>query len=71
MAMTTCAWCGKFIGSKPPLDDLGISHGICPACFDALERERIVLSRHSQAHNLEVAGANPAGGNPQRGAARR
>lgn len=28
-----CAWCGKVIGTKPPLKDTTETHGICDACF--------------------------------------
>ena len=32
--VTVCAWCQKYMGSKEPLDDPGISHGICSACVE-------------------------------------
>ena len=28
-----CAWCGKYMGQKPPLDDKSATHGMCPRCF--------------------------------------
>jgi len=27
-----CAWCGKNLGEKEPVEDTGITHGMCPAC---------------------------------------
>lgn len=29
-----CAWCHSKIGEKPDNGLSGISHGICPGCFD-------------------------------------
>jgi hypothetical protein len=28
-----CAWCKKDLGSKEPLEDRSVSHGICPECY--------------------------------------
>ena len=28
-----CAWCGKYMGEKPPLDDKTATHGMCKKCF--------------------------------------
>ena len=36
--VTVCAWCQKYMGSKEPLADPAVSHGICPAC---VERESL------------------------------
>ena len=30
--LVQCAWCQKDMGEKEPLDDLSITHGICPEC---------------------------------------
>ena len=27
-----CAWCGKLLGYKEPLDDNSTTHGICEEC---------------------------------------
>jgi len=27
-----CAWCGKNLGEKEPLEDKSITHGICKEC---------------------------------------
>jgi len=32
--ITICAWCQKYMGSKEPLHDHTVSHGICPDCSD-------------------------------------
>jgi len=28
-----CAWCGKYIGLKPPYHDNSITHTICDDCY--------------------------------------
>ena len=28
-----CAWCGVFMGEKPPYRDKAITHGMCMSCF--------------------------------------
>lgn len=28
-----CAWCGKSMGEKPPLENKEVSHGICKTCY--------------------------------------
>ena len=28
-----CAWCGKDMGEKPPLEDKSETHGMCEECF--------------------------------------
>jgi hypothetical protein len=30
--ITVCAWCQRYMGSREPLDDHGLSHGICDDC---------------------------------------
>jgi hypothetical protein len=32
--VTVCAWCQKYMGSKEPFDNPGVSHGICSACVE-------------------------------------
>ena len=27
-----CAWCGKTMGEKPPYENKGVTHTICPDC---------------------------------------
>jgi len=36
--VTVCAWCQKYMGSKEPLHDPAVSHGICGDC---IERETL------------------------------
>lgn len=36
--VTVCAWCQKYMGSKEPLHDPAVSHGICGDC---IERESL------------------------------
>lgn len=42
-----CAWCGKFLGEKEPLQDLRITSTICPQCFNRL-KERVRRLRRSE-----------------------
>ncbi len=30
--ITVCAWCQRFLGTKEPLSQGEVSHGICPTC---------------------------------------
>lgn len=39
MLVLWCAWCGSYIGEKDGGRVSGDSHGICPDCLDALEKE--------------------------------
>ena len=36
--VTVCAWCQRYMGSKEPLADPAVSHGICDGC---VERESL------------------------------
>jgi hypothetical protein len=42
-----CASCQRYLGTKPPYRDLGITHGICTACAIRQRRElkTLVVSR--------------------------
>jgi hypothetical protein len=47
--ITVCAWCQKYMGSKEPLHDPAVSHGICNECVerDSLDDAPVlVVSRH-------------------------
>jgi hypothetical protein len=33
-----CAWCKQTMGQRPPLEDKQPTHGICPACSQAMLR---------------------------------
>ena len=32
--VTICAWCQRYMGSKEPLHDPAVSHGICSTCVE-------------------------------------
>jgi hypothetical protein len=32
--ITVCAWCQKYMGSKEPLQDPAVTHGICNDCME-------------------------------------
>ena len=32
--VTVCAWCRRYMGSKEPLHDPAVSHGICAGCVE-------------------------------------
>ena len=36
--VTVCAWCQKYMGSKEPLADPAVSHGICNDCVERESR---------------------------------
>jgi hypothetical protein len=47
--VTVCAWCQKYMGSKEPLHDHGVTHGICSVCIERQElvdTPVLVVSRH-------------------------
>ena len=35
-----CAWCDKDMGEKPPYEDKGVTHGICPECYREMMPEK-------------------------------
>jgi hypothetical protein len=35
-----CAWCKEYQGEKEPLEDLDVTHDICPRCLENM-RQRI------------------------------
>jgi hypothetical protein len=43
--VTVCAWCQKYMGSKEPLHDSTVSHGICGDCMerDSLEDAPVLV----------------------------
>jgi len=46
--VTVCAWCQKYMGSKEPLHDPAVSHGICSDCIERETRDEapvLVVSR--------------------------
>ena len=65
-----CAWCQKGLGEKEPLEDVKVSHGICPSCSEAVMMEAECL-RSSMAERqlgkLEAVGSIPTEGSHERG----
>ena len=46
--VTVCAWCERYMGSKEPLNDPSVSHGICADCVEVQalrETPVVVVSR--------------------------
>ena len=51
--ITWCAWCDTKMGEKAPLDDVSVSHGICPPCAkrhfgisdEVIERSRVEIAK--------------------------
>jgi hypothetical protein len=46
--VTICAWCERYLGSKEPLSNPAVSHGICTSCIERQEltaRPVVVVSR--------------------------
>lgn len=39
-----CSYCGKMLGTKPPMDNDMVTHGMCPACVEHFERQWSGLS---------------------------
>jgi len=35
-----CAWCGKYMGEKEPLENKNITHGICLKCL----KKQLIIS---------------------------
>jgi len=31
-----CAWCGRHLGQKDGAGSSGVSHGVCPECYQKL-----------------------------------
>jgi hypothetical protein len=46
--LVICAYCGKIIGEKEPLEDKKISHGCCEECYlkelEKLEKLKITTN---------------------------
>lgn len=50
--VTVCAWCQKYMGSREPFHNPGVSHGICDDCCDRQSLDDapvLVVSRDRQA----------------------
>ena len=54
----SCAWCGKHMGKKEPLNDNGNTYGICVQCmlkYFGIGDDNLVLSQ-PDGTNKEVTG---------------
>jgi len=54
--ITICAWCQKYMGSKEPLHDHTVSHGICPDCSDreALGNAPVLVVSRDRARTIPM-----------------
>jgi hypothetical protein len=54
--VTVCAWCEKYMGSKEPMDDPGITHGICCACVkrQTLDRAPVLVVSPARAGTIPL-----------------
>ncbi|HSD26843.1 MAG TPA: hypothetical protein VLL75_06030 [Vicinamibacteria bacterium] len=43
--VSVCAWCQRYLGSKEPLEDPSVSHGICNDCMerDSLDETPVLV----------------------------
>ncbi len=53
--VTVCAWCQKYMGSREPLGEAKVSHGICDACLERESRP----APPARATGRDTAGAVP------------
>jgi hypothetical protein len=54
--VTVCAWCQKYMGSKEPLHNPAVSHGICDACAerDSLEDAPVLVVSRERVEAIPV-----------------
>jgi len=54
--VTVCAWCQRYMGSKEPLANPVVSHGICPLCQErqALAQMSVVVVSPERAANIPL-----------------
>ncbi len=48
-----CAWCGDYMGLKPPYLDVRVTHSICPPCQEAVLAERPQTDEESEPQHVE------------------
>jgi len=55
-----CSWCGLTLGQAEPLDDLHVTHGICPSCsarvIDEFQRAQIASAKSAALLSTSRAG---------------
>jgi hypothetical protein len=54
--VTVCAWCEKYMGSREPLHDTNVSHGICEACLERqpLAEPPVIVVSRERAHTVPL-----------------
>lgn len=54
--VTVCAWCQKYMGSKEPLHDPAVSHGICSDCLerDSLDDAPVLVVSRGRAEAIPM-----------------
>jgi hypothetical protein len=54
--ITVCAWCQKYMGSKEPLYDPAVSHGICSECVEreSLDDSPVLVVSHSRRDTIPM-----------------
>jgi hypothetical protein len=54
--VTVCAWCQKYMGSREPLHDPSVSHGICSGCVerDAFDDAPVLVVSRDRAEAIPV-----------------
>jgi hypothetical protein len=54
--VTVCGWCQKYMGSKEPLHDPTVSHGICGECVerDSLDDAPILVVSRDRVEAIPV-----------------
>jgi hypothetical protein len=54
--VTVCAWCQRYMGSKEPLHDPAVSHGICDECMrrDTLDDAPVLVVSRQRAEAIPV-----------------
>ena len=50
-----CAWCGKDMGEKEPLDNLETTHGMCNVCHFSVMIEALVVNVEKETKRLRRA----------------
>jgi hypothetical protein len=58
-----CAWCKEYQGEKEPLEDLDVTHDMCPACLEAMRRKIDAgQAALKEKYQNPIPGVHPDGG---------
>jgi hypothetical protein len=52
--VTVCAWCQRYMGSKEPLSDPAVSHGICGPCQELQSADDVAVVVVSRARAATI-----------------